>query len=375
MASTKVVEHLKENVLWKQAIMDRNANISDPPFEETYKNLFLKHNITPLTTTTTTTTTTATIEVRDLPLIDLSRLVATAAKERENCKRDIANASREWGFFQVVNHGIPHRMLEEMNKEQVKVFREPFNKKKGDNCMNLRLSPGSYRWGSPTPNCLSQLSWSEAFHIPMNDICSNAPRNIANGNPNISNLCSTVKQFATTVSELANKLANILVEKLGHDELTFIEEKCSPNTCYLRMNRYPPCPKYSHVLGLMPHTDSDFLTILYQDQVGGLQLVKDGRWISVKPNPEALIVNIGDLFQAWSNGVYKSVVHRVVANPRFERFSTAYFLCPSGDAVIQSYREPSMYRKFSFGEYRQQVQQDVREFGHKIGLSRFLICN
>lgn len=47
----------------------------------------------------------------------------------------------------------------------------------------------------------------------------------------------------------------------------------------------------------MPHTDSDFLTILHQDQVGGLQLVKDGKWISVKPNPKALIINIGDLFQ------------------------------------------------------------------------------
>ncbi|KAL2931519.1 Gibberellin 2-beta-dioxygenase 8 [Bienertia sinuspersici] len=110
-------------------------------------------------------------------------------------------------------------------------------------------------------------------------------------------LVSTVKQFATTVSELATKLANILAEKLGHEGVTFFEENCLPSTCYLRMNRYPACPKYSQVLGLMSHTDSDFLTILYQDQVGGLQLVKDGKWISVKPNPQALIVNIGDLFQ------------------------------------------------------------------------------
>ncbi|XP_021766948.1 gibberellin 2-beta-dioxygenase 8-like isoform X2 [Chenopodium quinoa] len=354
--------------------MDRNANrsSSDPPFEETYKNLFLKHSIKPLITTPTTTTT---IEEHDLPLIDLGQLVAGTAKEREQCKTAIAEASREWGFFQVVNHGISRHILEEMTKEQVKVFREPFNKKKEDNCMNLRLSPGSYRWGSPTPNCLTQLSWSEAFHIPMTDICNTGSTNIDNCNPQVSNLCLTVKQFAITVSELANKLTNILVEKLGHEELTFFEDNCLPNTCYLRMNRYPPCPKYSHVFGLMPHTDSDFLTILYQDQVGGLQLVKDGKWISVKPNPEALIVNIGDLFQAWSNGVYNSVVHRVVANPRLERFSTAYFLCPSGDAIIQSFKEPSIYRKFSFGEYRQQVQQDVKEYGYKIGLSRFLICN
>ncbi|XP_021766949.1 gibberellin 2-beta-dioxygenase 8-like [Chenopodium quinoa] len=353
--------------------MEHNTNNSEPPFEETYKNLFLKHNIISLPLITTPTTNT--IKVHDLPLIDLGQLVAGTAKEREQCKIAIAEASREWGFFQVVNHGISRHILEEMTKEQVKVFREPFNKKKEDNCMNSRLSPGSYRWGSPTPNCLTQLSWSEAFHIPMTDICNTGSTNIGNCNPQVSNLCSTVKQFANIVFELSNNLANILAEKLGHDELTFIENKCLSTTSYLRMNRYPPCPKYSQVLGLMPHTDSDFLTILYQDQVGGLQIIKDGKWISVRPNPEALIVNIGDLFQAWSNGVYKSVVHRVVANPRVERFSIAYFLCPSRDGVIQSIKEPSIYRKFSFGEYRQQVQQDVEEFGHKIGLSRFLISN
>lgn len=105
-----------------------------------------------------------------------------------------------------------------------------------------------------------------------------------------------MEQFATTVSSLALKLAEILAEKLGHKS-TFFHENCLPSTCYLRMNRYPPCPIPSEVFGLMPHTDSDFLTILHQDQVGGLQLVKDDRWIAVKPNSEALIINIGDLFQ------------------------------------------------------------------------------
>lgn len=76
--------------------------------------------------------------------------------------------------------------------------------------------------------------------------------------------------------------------------------------------------------------------------------------------------------QAWSNGVYKSVEHRVVSNRNEERFSTAYFFCPSYDTVIQSCVEPSIYRKFSFKEYRHQVQMDVKELGYKIGLSRFL---
>ncbi|KAJ6725292.1 2-OXOGLUTARATE (2OG) AND FE(II)-DEPENDENT OXYGENASE SUPERFAMILY PROTEIN-RELATED [Salix viminalis] len=181
-----------------------------------------------------------------------------------------------------------------------------------------------------------------------------------------------MEQFATTVADLAQKLAAILAEQVGFKS-NFFQENCLSSTCYLRMNRYPPCPTHPEVFGLMPHTDSDFLTILYQDEVGGLQLVKDGKWFAVKPNPEALIVNIGDLFQAWSNDVYKSVQHRVVTNPRVERFSTAYFLCPSYDTEIQSFYEPSVYKKFSFRVYRQQVQDDVKKLGRKVGLPRFLV--
>ncbi|KAL6990822.1 Gibberellin 2-beta-dioxygenase 8 [Sarracenia purpurea var. burkii] len=190
-----------------------------------------------------------------------------------------------------------------------------------------------------------------------------------------------MEQFATTVSELAQKLAEILAEEILGEKSRFFREECVGSSCYLRMNRYPPCPlmspssSSSSVLGLMPHTDSDFLTILHQDQIGGLQLVKDGKWVSVKPNPDALIINIGDLFQAWSNGVYRSVEHRVVTNKVSERFSTAYFLCPSYDTQIQSCVQPSIYRRFSFGEFRRQVQDDVQTFGYKIGLPGFLLLN
>uniref|UniRef100_A0A6N2L7G4 Fe2OG dioxygenase domain-containing protein n=2 Tax=Salix TaxID=40685 RepID=A0A6N2L7G4_SALVM len=228
----------------------------------------------------------------------------------------------------------------------------------------LNLSSGTYRWGTPTATCLKQLSWSEAFHVPVTDIMASNGFSTA--------LSSTMEQFATTVANLAQRLAEILAEKFDCKS-DFFKQNCLANTCYLRMNRYPPCPIPSEVFGLMPHTDSDFLTILHQDEVGGLQLVKDGKWFAVKPNPEALIINIGDLFQAWSNDIYKSVHHRVVTNPRVERFSTAYFFCPSYDTVIQSCYEPSVYKKFSFKEYRQQVQEDVQKFGHKIGLPRFLV--
>lgn len=71
--------------------------------------------------------------------------------------------------------------------------------------------------------------------------------------------------------------------------------------------------------------------------------------------------------------MYKSVEHRVISNESQERFSVAYFMCPSYDSMIESEAEKGIYRRFSFREYRQQVQEDVKMVGYKVGLSRFLV--
>lgn len=105
-----------------------------------------------------------------------------------------------------------------------------------------------------------------------------------------------MQEYAAAMQELARLLGGVLVKNLGHKK-GLLEEICDKSTCFLRLNRYPVCPISPEIFGLVSHTDSDFLTILHQDQVGGLQLMKDSRWIAVKPNQEALIVNIGDLFQ------------------------------------------------------------------------------
>lgn len=105
-----------------------------------------------------------------------------------------------------------------------------------------------------------------------------------------------MEEFALAMSKLAKQLIGVLAEILGHSESAF-DDICNERTCFLRLNHYPACPVSPEVFGLVPHTDSDFLTILYQDQVGGLQLRKDSKWVAVKPNQDALIVNIGDLLQ------------------------------------------------------------------------------
>ncbi|XP_042374919.1 gibberellin 2-beta-dioxygenase 8-like isoform X1 [Zingiber officinale] len=298
----------------------------------------------------------------DLPLIDLGRLHGDEL-EAERCKRDISAAAADWGFFQIVNHGVPAKLTARLREEQAKLFRQPFKKKSGENLLDF--ADDSYRWGTPSATCLRQLSWSEAYHIPLFSSSSDK------STPRSSNCKHVIEKYSSAMSELANRLLDTLAEGIGRDS-THIKDNCTRSTCYLRLNRYPPCPVPSQVFGLVPHTDSDFLTILCPDRVTGLQLKKDSKWFTVKPNPNTLIINIGDLFQAWSNGLYKSVEHRVVSNKYQERFSVAYFVCPSKETMIQSNVEPAKYRKFSFGEYRQQVQQDVSLTGYKVGLARYL---
>lgn len=144
---------------------------SDPPFHKVYKTFFDKASSNNTISNNSSSNDDLLFHVKecDLPLIDLSGLELGDEASAKDCKSQIVWASREWGFFQVINHGILAELLEKMRCEQEKVFKQPFDKKSQED-RYLNLSAGSYRWGTPTATCLRQVSWSEAFHIPLNDI-------------------------------------------------------------------------------------------------------------------------------------------------------------------------------------------------------------
>ncbi|GMN41463.1 hypothetical protein TIFTF001_010679 [Ficus carica] len=99
------------------------------------------------------------------------------------------------------------------------------------------------------------------------------------------------------------------------------------------MNYYPPCSRPDLVLGVSPHSEGGSLTVLLQDNdITGLQIKYKGSWIPVKPIPNALVVNMGDL--AWSNVLYRSIEHRAVMNAKRTRMSIATFLFADDEAEI-----------------------------------------
>ncbi|KAA8526942.1 hypothetical protein F0562_008829 [Nyssa sinensis] len=138
---------------------------SDPPFQETFKTLL--GDLMKEENTEKVHEKFFVAEEYELPLIDLSCL-SLSEFDQEPYKRDIADAAKKWGFFQVVNHGISQEIFERMQCEQAKLFRQPFYRKANEKLLNLPMD--CYRWGTPTANSLMQFSWSEALHIPLTHI-------------------------------------------------------------------------------------------------------------------------------------------------------------------------------------------------------------
>jgi isopenicillin N synthase-like dioxygenase len=154
------------------------------------------------------------------------------------------------------------------------------------------------------------------------------------------------------------------------------------NTSFLRLNYYPLCsdpatssedlPEQGH-LGIHHHTDAGAVTVLLQDKVAGLQFKHHDEWCLVPTNENELVVNLGDLMQVWSNGMYQSPVHRVLANSQEERFSSAYFMNPifSTDCLPLLDDEPK-YKVLNWGEYRSgRAAGDYSDLGEEIQVDHF----
>ncbi|KAE8692446.1 E3 ubiquitin-protein ligase RING1-like [Hibiscus syriacus] len=128
--------------------------------------------------------------------------------------------------------------------------------------------------------------------------------------------------------------------------------------CY-RVNYYPPRSKPDQVLGASPHSDNSTITILMQDNdVCGLHIKHSNEWVPVNPIPNSLVVIVSDVVEIWSNGKYKSIEHRAVANYNKARISYATFLIPHNeveiellDHMINPKTKQQIYKKVKYGEY------------------------
>ncbi|KAI9119372.1 hypothetical protein K1719_010047 [Acacia pycnantha] len=122
-------------------------------------------------------------------------------------------------------------------------------------------------------------------------------------------------------------------------------------------NYYPACPQPELTLGVTKHADPSIITLLLQDGVSGLQVLKDDTWIGVDPNPHAIVVNIASQLQVICNEKLKSAEHRAVTNSRQARISAAFFIAALGESIIEPAKalvdelSPPIYKSFKSKEF------------------------
>ncbi|XP_040993899.1 gibberellin 2-beta-dioxygenase 6-like [Juglans microcarpa x Juglans regia] len=290
-----------------------------------------------------------------IPVIDLQCLSLDSLGE----------ACRDWGLFRLVNHGIPPALLSQLQDHASKLFSLSFEFKQ-----SLFGSPLSYFWGTPalTPSGAALLrgpqksiSWVEGFNVPLGPLSQLEPED-----PVLASFRLLLEEYGKHLARLATTIFEAMVMKLNLN-LEEVKSNLSESTGYVRIYRYPLHSMANSTWGLDAHTDSSVLSILSQYEVGGLEVLKDNKWLQVKPLSNTLLVNLGDMMQAISNDEYKSAEHRVKLNKQKERISICYFVFPDEGSVIRS----SKYKPFTYTDFRARVQEELKTLGFKVGLRNF----
>lgn len=149
----------------------------------------------------------------------------------------------------------------------------------------------------------------------------------------------TLEDYCSKMADLSERILKLVLMSLGEGfENLFYDSEFKKCQGYLRINNYssPNIFEEEEVEGLGKHTDMSCITILYQDEIGGLQVkTNEGKWIDISPSEGTLVVNIGDMMQAWSNDKLRSSEHRVVLKQKHvNRFSLAFFWCFEDEKVV-----------------------------------------
>lgn len=262
---------------------------------------------------------------------------------------DMVKAARkacEWGFFHVINHGISRHFLKKVLAQSEEFLSLPLEEKAG--CTKPAKVAGPIHFGGD-----SNGDWRDVLKIhcePQSEVAKELwpVRPIG--------FKETIIEHVILQEALVRRLLKIISESLGLDR-DYIEKACQDPRVLMAINHYPPCPDPTPTMGIREHSDPNTISILLDNQVAGLQVYKNGWWLDVKSDENALVVNVGDHLQILSNGRYSSCLHRVVNSKTSSQTSVALFFSPSmaahirpAPALVDGYH-PAQYSDFMYSEF------------------------
>ncbi len=282
-----------------------------------------------------------------LPLIDVGALVApdSTPADRAAVARELDAAARRYGFFYARHHGVDPALMERLVALSWQFFRQPEVEK-----LRIPMSAGGRAWrgyfplgGELTSN---RPDWKEGLYLGS-ELGPEHPRVqqglILHGPnlwPGIEGFRETVLAYLDATARLGHALMAGLALGLGLPERYFHEHGTADPLLLLRLFNYPsrPVPEGSTAQwGVGEHTDYGYLTLLWQDDVGGLQVKTDEGWIDAPPIPGTFVCNIADMLDRITGGRYRSLPHRVAINTSGrDRLSIPLFFDPDFDTRIEA---------------------------------------
>ncbi|MED6149708.1 hypothetical protein PIB30_065049 [Stylosanthes scabra] len=261
----------------------------------------------------------------ELPIIDFSELMGP---NRFQVLQSLAHACEHYGFFQLVNHGISEEVTRRMKDVMGRFFNQEYEERAKHMTSDMKAA---VRYGTSfSQNKDSVLCWRDFLKLlshPLSHYLPHWPQSPMD-------LREVAATYAEETKNLFLSLMEAILESLGIKEEEEEENNDNNNKIMKKLeesgsqmmvaNLYPPCPEPDLTLGMPPHSDYGLLTLLLQDEeVEGLQIQFQGKWLTVKPISNAFVVNLGDHLEIYSNGKYKSVLHRVLVNAKKSRLSVA----------------------------------------------------
>ncbi|XP_076947214.1 1-aminocyclopropane-1-carboxylate oxidase homolog 3-like [Bidens hawaiensis] len=278
-----------------------------------------------------------------IPIINLS-------DEKSTVVDQIKKSSSTLGFFQIVNHSIPVTVIDSVIGSMKEFFEQPNEYKM--QFYHREAGKGAAYWTNFDLFMSKAASWRDTLQVNMSPMEPNWEA--------MPEMCrEALAEWDKAAVVLVEELMSILCEGLGIKNERLKELTCFEGRVSVAQY-YPPCPQPELTVGMTPHTDIGVLTMVVQNEVGGLLQVKCGdEWADVEAVPGAIVINVGDLLQMMSNDEYKSSEHRVLANPaEGARVSMATFFGPSNtDNVYGPFPElvsttkPAVYREFMYEDY------------------------
>ncbi|TVU04140.1 hypothetical protein EJB05_50304, partial [Eragrostis curvula] len=274
------------------------------------------------------------------------------------CGARMADAATEWGFFQVVNHGVPAATIAELQRVGRAFFALPQEEKERYAATDPTSGRSEgYGVGTKASRNLEEGNklWADFFYhyvapaaMVNHHIWPKNPASYRYGHiPNVRNCfhestCvlsspagdmidsrEVTEEYAGNMLRLTREMLEHLSVGLGVEKGALMESLAGGEdelVLLQKINSYPPCPQPDVILGIGPHTDMGTLTVLLPDEVPGLQICKDGRWHDVEYVPEELVIV--------SNGRYKPGMHRAMVNKEKTRMSWPLFVEPPPELVV-----------------------------------------